>query len=134
MSRVMQLKNVIIVDDDADLLHSLGELLELECAVKCQLFNDFDDLQQIEDEIKNFRSVDTAILDINLGVGKKSGVEVYRWLRDHAFLGQIILMTGHAKNHDLVIQASSISNVHIFEKPLDLPRLFDLIKTGANEL
>jgi DNA-binding response OmpR family regulator len=66
---------------------------------------------------------DLAILDINLGAGSPSGLAGYRWLREHEFAGRVVFLTGHARSHPLVAEASEIGDAVVYEKPMTAAQL-----------
>ena len=49
-----------------------------------------------------------AFLDINLGAGQPSGLEVQRWLAAKGFTGKTVFMTGHGDGHPLVAKAQQL--------------------------
>jgi DNA-binding response OmpR family regulator len=69
------------------------------------------------------------LLDVNLGAGQPSGIDAYRWLREHSFPGRIVFLTGHATTSPEVIAARSHGQT-VLEKPIDIVKLGALV-TGA---
>jgi ActR/RegA family two-component response regulator len=67
----------------------------------------------------------TAILDVNLGPGEPSGVDVAAWVRAHHPDARIVFMTGHAPNHPLV-RAASGADGEVLAKPIDTKRLIGI--------
>jgi len=121
------MQKILLVDDDKTLLSSMGEFFEAVLGMKCILLTGLADIVAQEAEILD-RDVKFAILDINLGQGQPSGIDVYQWLCDHHFQGKCVFLTGHAKDHPLVKNASLMKGVHVFEKPLEIDQLISLIK------
>jgi FixJ family two-component response regulator len=74
---------------------------------------------------------ETVILDINLGPGEPSGLDVYRWLREQGFAGRIVFLTGHAADHPLVSQAYRLG-AHVLQKPARIQRLLAAIGRGSD--
>ena len=70
---------------------------------------------------------DLAILDVNLGYGQPSGLQIYHWLIGQHYPGEIVFLSGHARTDPDVEEASKISGVHFFEKPLGLVEVEGLI-------
>jgi DNA-binding NtrC family response regulator len=116
-------KKLLIVDDDQDLVSSMKELFEVAKEISCITATSLDELRVLENELM-FCSL--AIVDINLGHGKPSGIDVYRWLIKKGFSGRIVFLTGHAKSHPLVAQASLIAGVKVCEKPFEVSKLLAL--------
>jgi ActR/RegA family two-component response regulator len=69
-----------------------------------------------------------ALLDINLGEGKPSGIDAYRWLLRNRFGGRIAFLTGHARRHPLVEEANRLGTVRIFTKPAPIETLLEFIE------
>jgi FixJ family two-component response regulator len=68
-----------------------------------------------------------AILDVNLGPGEPSGVDIYRWLRGKDYHGKIVFLSGHARTDPQVEEAARISGVDFFQKPLAFDEIEALI-------
>ena len=70
--------SVLIVDDDEMLREMLVEVLQIEGIQKCI---SADALGSVQKQQKEALSCGLAILDINLGPGEPTGIEVHNWLR-----------------------------------------------------
>src|SRR5262245_36734095 len=105
--RDTEMLKVLLVDDDENLLSSVSDFLELVAGVQCLKLSGMNDLIKHEAEACK-REVVLAIVDINLGAGRPSGIDVHRWLREHSFPGTIAFLTGHATDHPLVGEATRI--------------------------
>ena len=112
--------SVLIVDDDTDVREMLGELL-MTLGLHVALANSLTDVATLG---RDALSCDFALLDVNLGPGTPSGLDVYDWLRKHQFSGQAVFLTGHAAQHPLVQEARRLANVMVFQKPID----FDVLE------
>jgi DNA-binding NtrC family response regulator len=121
------MQKVLLVDDDSTLLSSLGEFLELTTGVTCVMFEGLSDLAANEQKALD-RDIILAVIDINLGSGRPSGIDVYQWLSDHKFREKCVFLTGHAKDHPLVKQAGELKGVEVCEKPMEMDRLISLIE------
>jgi DNA-binding NarL/FixJ family response regulator len=121
------MRRVVLVDDNEILLGALAEFLEVVAGVECLRFRGLSELAEHETDACDSRSA-PAILDINLGYGQPSGIEVYHWLRHRHFPGKIAFLTAHAEDHPLVIEASLISGAKVFSKPMDVEKLLALIQ------
>jgi DNA-binding NarL/FixJ family response regulator len=113
----MNKKTVLLIDDHEALLDSTKEFLELLVKVNCLCFLGLKELASGWADVSK-AAPSLAILDINLGAGEPSGVDVYHWL--HA--------QGHAKDHPLVKQAVQINGVKVFEKPMGIDDLTALVR------
>jgi DNA-binding NtrC family response regulator len=118
---------VFLLDDDEDLRDSLGALIS--CITReCVTAGTLDEAKARASQIFDCQ---LALLDINLGAGQPSGVDAYRWLRAQGFRGRISFVTGHAASHPLVREAQALGDVSIYEKPLEMPQLVALIRSGT---
>jgi DNA-binding response OmpR family regulator len=112
-----------LLDDDADLLEILAELLQ-ERGCRCLLARSFDELKALGPDVL---SADVAVLDINLGSGQPSGIDAYDWLVSQSFAGRLLFLTGHAHAHPLVARAERLRRATVLDKPLDGQVLLDRI-------
>jgi FixJ family two-component response regulator len=83
--------------------------------------------QELLDNQEQALKTDLAILDINLGENKPSGLDAEQWLRQNSYQGKVLFLTGHGKTNPLVIQAVKQRLAEVIEKPLGLNHLFELI-------
>ena len=114
-------RGVLIVDDDADLRSTLGELLG---ASAIRPIFEASSLNDVMGQVPDVLRCSLALLDIDLGSGASSGVDVHTWLVAHQFRGQILFMTGHARTHSLVRRAYAIDGMGVLRKPID-PRVLE---------
>ncbi len=115
---------ILIVEDDIELLDSMGEFVETICGGEALKASSLDHLKAEAGRLNGCR---LAILDINLGAGKPSGLDVQVWLRENNFKGKVVFLTGHAKGHPLVQKAQSVGDAVILEKPVSVQTLSDLV-------
>jgi FixJ family two-component response regulator len=112
-----------LLDDDADLLEILAELLE-ERGCRCLIAHSLGELKALGPEVL---AADVVVLDINLGSGQPSGIDAYDWLVSEQFRGRILFLTGHAHAHPLVARAERLQRAQVLDKPLDGQVLLDKI-------
>jgi DNA-binding NtrC family response regulator len=117
-----------LLDDDADLLEILAELLE-ERQCHCLRARSVADLKA---QAREVLAADVAVLDINLGSGEPSGIDAYDWLMSQNFGGRLLFLTGHARAHPLVARAERLRRAQVLDKPLDGQVLLDTI-IGSSE-
>lgn len=103
-----------LLDDDADLLEILAELLQ-QRGCRCLLARSLDELKAFGQEVL---AADVAVLDINLGSGQPSGIDAYDWLVSENFPGRLLFLTGHAHAHPLVARAERLNRATVLDKPL----------------
>jgi FixJ family two-component response regulator len=119
-------QSVVILDDDDDMRETLCELFRSEGAT-CHSVGSLEALIALG--ARGLRC-DLAILDFNLGVGRPSGVDAYRWLKERSFPGRIVFLTGHARSYPGVAEAYA-SGVKVLEKPTSTAELLGLLDGGA---
>jgi FixJ family two-component response regulator len=111
---------VLLLDDDDDMLVTLAELVQVLTRRVCVPTHSFAEVVARKDQILGCGH---AILDINLGAGQPSGLEVHAWLRQKKFKGQIIFLTGHARSHPMVARARALEGVEVYQKPVEATEL-----------
>lgn len=117
---------ILVMDDDIDLLEVLQETLITLCKVDQVITaTSMDSVQQQKDKILN---CELAILDVNLGAERPSGVNVAEWLRANGFKGKIVFLTGHAVSDPEVLAATRMPNTKVVAKPIGLPQLLGFVE------
>jgi len=111
---------ILIVDDDAAVLNSLGFLLEAE-GFKVRTLGDVGELLLYEGR----PDPDCLILDYSMPV--MNGLDVLRWLREKKVKAPAILITGHP-DCKLCGRALAAGFSKVVEKPLLGTRLADDIR------
>ena len=111
---------ILIVDDDAAVLNSLGFMLETE-GFNVRTLGDVGELLLAE----SMPDPDCVVLDYTMPV--MNGFDVLRWLREKKVNAPAILITGH---HDrrLLTRALEVGFAKVIEKPLLDSRLADDIR------
>ncbi len=115
---------VLLLEDDEDLLDTLGELVQRLTDRSCLAVRSFGDLVQRRAEALG---CELAILDINLGSGRHSGLDAYEWLKQQGFTGRIAFLTGHARSHPLVARACALDRAAVYQKPIGMTELRRLL-------
>ena len=111
---------VLYVEDNDDLRELVVELVTCVLKRRCVGVGSYEELVTLgQDALR----CSVAILDINLGPNRPSGIDAYAWLRDKGYTGRIVFLTGHASTHPLVVEAARIGDAEIFSKPIDPDRL-----------
>ena len=110
-------KRVLFLDDDEDLRDIVVQVLEgLE--VTCDAVASVAEMKAALE--RSGKPIDVAIIDINLGPGRESGLDAYRWLRRHGFEGRIAFLTGHGRTHPLVADALRAGDATVHDKPISV--------------
>jgi len=113
---------LLVVDDDDDLLQ-MFETMFSRAKVPHVCAQSLAQVKALGDILP---SLETALLDINLGAGKPSGVDVARWLEAQGYHPRIIFITGHAPDHPLVRSAAGASG-RVLEKPVIPSELLKIV-------
>jgi ActR/RegA family two-component response regulator len=124
--------SILLVDDDDDLRQTVGDLIEALASVRVLRVPGYHQLVALRSEALGSR---LAIVDINLGAGQPSGFDVYLWLRDQRYPGQVVFLTGHALGHPLVQRACALGDARVYSKPIsvaELERLLDEPEPGPD--
>jgi ActR/RegA family two-component response regulator len=116
---------VLYVEDNDDLRELVVELVTVVLKRRCVGVGSYEELAALGKEALR---CSIAILDINLGPGRRSGIDAYAWLRDHGYQGRIVFLTGHASSHPLVVEAQRIGDAEIFSKPIEPDRLRSIVE------
>jgi len=115
---------VLFVDDDEDLCAMMKDVLASLGISRVVIAGS---LREVEDRRDETLACQLAILDINLGSGQPSGVNVYEWLEHEGFAGRIVFLTGHASSDPRVQEAARLTGSAIASKPLSVAELRELI-------
>jgi CheY-like chemotaxis protein len=116
---------VLYVEDNDDLRELVVELVTVVLKRRCVGVGSYEELVALGEEALR---CSVAILDINLGPSRRSGIDAYAWLRDHGYQGRIVFLTGHASSHPLVVEAQRIGEAEIFSKPIEPDRLRSIVE------
>lgn len=118
------MRKIFLLDDERDLVAIMCQLLELSLKVKCiSAFSVEEAIQKKEETLQ----CSDCILDINLGFGKPSGIDMYHWLQENRFSGRIIFLSGHAAEHPLVKAAGRLSGSVVLSKPIEISALKEIL-------
>ncbi|MGE0171322.1 MAG: response regulator [Oligoflexales bacterium] len=117
--------SILVVDDSADLLALMKLLIETHCRGDAIVAASFADVETRENAAL---ASDMAILDINLGPDKPSGVDVYRWLREKGYDKPVFFLTGHASTYPLVDEAERLGDARVLSKPIEPYELIRILK------
>ena len=118
---------ILFVEDNDDLRETFVELVTVVLERRCIGVGSYEELVALGEEALG---CSVAILDINLGPHRRSGIDAYAWLRDKGYMGRIVFLTGHASTHPLVVEAKRIGDAEIFSKPIDPDRLRSIVEGG----
>jgi ActR/RegA family two-component response regulator len=109
--------HVLVVEDDIDLCDTLGLLMDSLGAVCIKAAS--------LEAVKNLKleNLDVAVLDVNLGSGQPSGLDIYHYLCGEFKIFRTIFLTGHMASHPLVQEVKLLRNVKVLSKPVDIEEI-----------
>jgi ActR/RegA family two-component response regulator len=114
-----------VLEDHDDLRQTFVAYLSQLFKIDVVSAGGFDEMTRQE---KKVLGCFLAILDINLGAGKPSGLDAYRWLRKQGFRGRVAFITGHANNHPHALLAAELGDAQVFAKPVGLEQIKALVE------
>ena len=117
---------MLFVDDDEDLRVVMLVALSGFGVRRVVTAASLREVQARRDEVV---ACQLAILDINLGSGEPTGVQIHEWLQREGFAGRTIFLTGHASNDPRVRDAASLAGTQIISKPLPIAALRELVES-----
>jgi DNA-binding NtrC family response regulator len=118
---------ILVVDDDEDVRLALGDIADTFCARGWVGAGSAADVVALGPRASGFG---LAIIDVNLGAGEPSGIEVLKLLRDSGFHGKAVFLTGHAQSHPTLERVASVEGVPVLAKPLGLDAVLALIESA----
>ena len=118
------MRTVLFVDDSYDICQVVEVMCQSLPEVECVCVTSMSAV--LERAAQVLRTA-LSILDVNLGPGEPSGVEIYRWLKGQNYCGKIVFLSGHARTDPLVEEAATTSGVDFFQKPLGFDQIEALI-------
>ena len=111
---------ILLLDDNQDLCLLMKEFLQEISQSEIKSCHSFEDFMLVTNETIDF---DLAILDVNLGIGKKTGIDAYQWLIEHNFKGRFLFFSGHAGSYPILADLKKRPHVKLLEKPVSLEEL-----------
>jgi DNA-binding NtrC family response regulator len=113
----------LLLDDDSDLLEVMADVLSAYgwLAVTARSVADLRALGA------HALATDVAVLDINLGPSRPSGIDAYEWLVAQGYHGRILFLTGHGRSHPLVERAQHLRRATVIDKPTSADVLMNQI-------
>lgn len=121
---------ILVMDDDIDLLDVLKETLIT--LGKIDQVITATSLSAVQEQKEKILQCQLAILDMNLGAGRPSGIDVAEWLRANNFKGKIVFLTGHAVSDPEVLAATKMPDTKVVAKPIGLKQLLSFIEGVAH--
>ena len=118
------MRAVLFVDDSSDICQVIEAMCQSLPEVECVCVTSMSAVQARAPLVLR---TGLAILDVNLGPGKPSGVDIYRWLKANNYPAKIVFLSGHARTDPQVEEAARMSGVDFFQKPLAFDQIEALI-------
>ena len=114
---------LVLLDDDIDVLDALSDLFAALGATTVAV----DSVAALKGRRQEVLTCGLALLDLQLGQGKPTGLDALDWLRAEGFAGRVVLITGHGAGHPLVEQACARAGAQLLSKPVGLSELRALL-------
>lgn len=105
---------ILLLDDDPDICALMRETFASFRLQDVTICNSYQDVISLKHNILNY---DVIFLDVNLGLGRKTGVDVFNWIIEIGYQHKVIFFTGHARSYPLLVTALNRPNVGLLEKP-----------------
>jgi DNA-binding NtrC family response regulator len=119
------LETVLLVDDDEDLRAAMDEVLH---RLGVRRLIEAGSLRDVEDQREEALACQLALVDINLGYGEPTGINVFEWLEREGFRGRVVFLTGHGSQDPRVQHAATLAGSQVASKPLTTAQLRDVIE------
>ncbi|MEZ0391998.1 MAG: response regulator [Pseudobdellovibrionaceae bacterium] len=120
--------DVLYIDDCQELREIIPELIRYNLNRTCLSLSG---LSQIKEKFSSGHSCKVVILDIDLGPGQPSGIDIFQWLQSQGFKGKMFFLTGHGMSHPFSQEAKKLG-IQIFEKPLHSKILLESVRQGLD--
>jgi DNA-binding response OmpR family regulator len=117
------IKKILVVDDESSIRDALSKVLQAEDFEVVTSDNGQEAIERIKSE-----KVDLLLLDLGLPV--KDGWDIVIWLSKVNSPLPVIIITGRWNQREL---AEKMGADALMDKPLDVPRLLQTIRTLTNE-
>lgn len=118
-------RSMLVVDDDEDLRELMKEITS---SMGVEEHVVAGGLRELEGQREAALRCALAILDVNLGPGAPTGVDVHHWLRREGFDGRIVFLTGHAEHDPRVRAAAEIPGTRVLRKPIGMADLAKVLE------
>ncbi|WP_203301800.1 sigma-54-dependent transcriptional regulator [Marinobacter sediminum] len=118
----MTTHTALIVDDEPD-IRDLLEITLTRMGIKAQTASDLTSARKLLDE-HNFH---LCLTDMNLPDG--NGIELVQWIQQHAPATPVAVITAYG-NMDTAIQSLKAGAFDFVSKPVELPRLRELVNSA----
>jgi DNA-binding NtrC family response regulator len=119
----MTTRRILVVDDDANMVQTLCDILEMRGWETVRAFNGLEAVKQAADT-----KVNVVLMDVKMP--QMNGVEALQQMKKANPAIRIILMTAYAAP-DLLAQAEEAGVVRIMRKPIDLPSVMALLDAAS---
>jgi len=114
--------NILIIDDEPGIRHTLASILEDE---KYKVFTAEDAVSGLE--ILNSEIIDLVFLDVLLP--KLGGIEALEKIKKEWQMIEIVMISGHA-NIDMAVRAVKLGAFDFLEKPLSLDKILTICRNA----
>ena len=120
---VAKKKQILVVDDEANIQEALHGILTDEGYDVCETDNGDDALKLLQE-----KRIDLVLLDIWLP-GRRDGLQTLREMRRRNEKAEVIMISGHG-SIDTAVRATKLGAYGFIEKPLSLTSVLDQIEAA----
>ena len=121
-------KEILIIDDNADIRNIINDLL-IEAGFKTRLAANYN--QALTEIDKNLPNV--AIIDVKLDKGDNDGLELLSHIKKKNKNIPVIIITGHA-NVEMAVKALKAGAFEFIEKPFNQERLLNFVNRAIENI
>ena len=115
--------NILVLDDDAENANSLAELFEMDDHKVIVAYNGQEAIEAF-----SLNRVDVGFFDVMMP--GKNGVDSFIEIKQSHPEAKVYFMTGYSAD-DLLKKAMANGAMGVFGKPVDLPKVLDVIDKSA---
>lgn len=114
---IMNSMKVLLLDDDLDMCLLMQDTIHGFGVKDVTVCNTYDQVVALDKTILDYNVV---FLDVNLGIGLKTGVDVFNWMTQMGYHNRVVFFTGHARSYPLLVNALTQPQVSLLEKPASI--------------
>lgn len=114
------MKKILLLEDNIELCKLLKRMFTGFGVTEVSVFHSYSEVTSLAKEELVF---DIAVLDVNLGLGEKTGIDAFDWLIENDFKGKVIFLTGHASSYGMLPKLTDRPNVFLLDKPSEIAKI-----------
>lgn len=114
------MKKILLLEDNLELCKLLGQIFNSFGTIDLSICHSYSDVTALNGKALNF---EVAFLDVNLGMGQKTGIDAFDWLLENGYQGKTVFFTGHASSYGVLKKITDRPNVYLLDKPADISKI-----------